>query len=200
MFLLKGMVIGFSIAAPVGPIGMLCLRRTLAEGRLVGFVSGLGAATADGMYGAIAAFGLTAVSGFLVGEQVWFRLVGGIFLLYLGGKTFISQPRNKHSSLNTGNLIKAYASTLVLTISNPVTILAFAAVFVGLGVTAGRDHASAALLVAGVFLGSTAWWLMLSEGVGLTRSRFDENGLRWVNRIAGAVIFGFGLAALSLLR
>jgi threonine/homoserine/homoserine lactone efflux protein len=201
LFLLKGLVIGFSIAAPVGPIGMLCLRRTLAEGRLVGFVSGLGAATADGMYGAIAAFGLTAVSGFLVGEQVWFRLVGGIFLLYLGAKTFFDRPSNKHSASNTGSLLKAYASTLVLTISNPVTILAFAAVFAGLGVTAGGgNHTSAALLVAGVFLGSAVWWLMLSMGVGISRSRFNETGLRWVNRIAGAVIFGFGLAALSLLR
>ncbi len=200
VFLIKGIVIGFSIAAPVGPIGMLCLRRTLTEGQLVGFISGLGAATADGMYGAIAAFGLTAVSGFLIKEELWFRLVGGVFLLYLGGKTFFSQPHNRHNASSTGGLIKAYASTLVLTISNPVTILAFAAVFAGLGVTAGKDHISAGLLVAGVFTGSASWWLILSLSVGLTRSRFNENGLRWVNRLAGAVIFGFGLAALSLLK
>ena len=201
MLLLKGLAIGFSIAAPVGPIGMLCLRRTLAEGRLVGFVSGLGAATADGLYGAVAAFGLTAVSGLLVGQQTWFRLVGGLFLLYLGVRTFLARRARAKTGPSAGSLLGAYASTLVLTISNPVTILAFAAVFAGLGVTAsGGGRYAAGLLVAGVFLGSAAWWLMLSVGVGLSRAWFSETGLRWVNRVAGAVIFAFGVAALSLLR
>jgi len=195
-FLIKGVAIGFSIAAPVGPIGALCIRRTLAEGRAIGLVSGMGAATADMVYGAIAAFGLTAVSGCLVGQQAWFGLVGGVFLLYLGVRTFAALPSRQASLPSASGLLRAYGSTFVLTLSNPVTILAFAAIFAGLSVTAGRDHISAALLVAGVFLGSAAWWVILSTGVGASRAWFSDAGMRWVNRVAGVVIAMFGVAAL----
>lgn len=194
--LLRGIVIGFAIAAPVGPIGALCIRRTLADGRSVGLASGLGAATADAIYGAIAAFGLTAVSAFLVGHQLWLGLIGGIFLLYLGVTTFVARPASATLSLSPSGLPKAYGSTLVLTLSNPVTILAFAAIFAGLGITAGSDHGQAALLVLGVFLGSATWWVMLSVGVSASRGWFSDRGMCWVNRIAGVVIAGFGLAAL----
>lgn len=196
-FLVKGLVIGFSIAAPVGPIGALCVRRTLAEGRRIGLASGLGAASADMVYGAMAAFGLTAVSDFLVGQQMWFGLVGGVFLLYLGVRTFVAPPSRDAPSASASGLLRAYGSTFVLTLSNPVTILAFAAIFAGLGVTVGADHVSAALLVLGVFLGSAAWWVILSTGVGASRRWFDGAGMRWANRIAGVVIAGFGVAALS---
>jgi len=196
LFFLKGLAIGFSIAAPVGPIGALCIRRTLAYGRAVGLASGLGAATADMVYGAIAAFGLTAVSGFLVAQQMWFGLVGGVFLLYLGVRTFVARPTGRSSAPLPSGLMKAYGSTFVLTLSNPVTILAFAAIFAGLGITAGRDHGTAALLVLGVFLGSAIWWVILSAGVGASRGLFNEGGMRWVNRVAGVVIAAFGAAAL----
>jgi len=195
-FLLKGLAIGFSIAAPVGPIGALCIRRTLAHGRAVGLASGLGAATADMVYGAIAAFGLTAVSGFLVAQQMWFGLVGGVFLLYLGVRTFVARPTGQGSAPSPSGLARAYGSTFLLTLSNPVTILAFAAIFAGLGITAGRDHGTAALLVLGVFLGSAIWWVILSAGVGASRGLFNEGGMRWVNRVAGVVIAAFGAAAL----
>ena len=196
-FLMKGILIGFSIAAPVGPIGVLCIRRTLAEGRATGFVSGLGAATADAIYGCIAGFGLTLVTRFLMDQQVWLRLFGGAFLCYLGVKTVLSRPAKQAASAKGSGLAGAYGSTFLLTLTNPMTILSFAAVFAGLGLaSAGGSYASASILVLGVFAGSALWWLMLSGGVSLLRSRFDVPGLEWVNRISGVIITGFGVVAL----
>jgi threonine/homoserine/homoserine lactone efflux protein len=195
--LLRGLAIGFAIAAPVGPIGVLCIRRTLADGRTAGFVSGLGAATADALYGAVAAFGLTLVSNLLVRQQGWLRLVGGLFLCYLGLKTFVARPAERAATAAGRGLLGAYGSTLVLTLTNPTTILSFAAIFAGLGLGApGGGPAGAAAMVVGVFLGSAAWWLLLSGGVGLLRARVDVRGLAWVNRLSGAVIGAFGLLAL----
>jgi len=196
-FLFRGIVIGFSIAAPVGPIGVLCIRRTLADGRAAGLVSGLGAATADAMYGCVAGFGLTFVSSFLVGQQTWLRLIGGAFLCYLGIRTFLAAPADKVASAKGNGIVGAYASTLFLTLTNPLTILAFAAVFAGLGLanTSG-NYFSAAILVLGVFVGSALWWLLLSGGVSLFRDRFKARELRWVNRISGAIITIFGALAL----
>lgn len=196
-FLLKGILLGFAIAAPVGPIGVLCIRRTLAEGRRVGFVSGLGAATADLFYGAVAAFGLTAVSSLLVAQQFWLALLGGGFLIYLGVRTFFSKPAAQAAEARRGGLWGAYLSTFLLTLTNPATILSFVAVFAGLGL-GGTDgsFSGAALLVIGVFLGSAGWWLLLSAAVGLLRGRVTPAALVWVNRIAGLVLVGFGLVAL----
>lgn len=196
---LRGLVIGFSIAAPVGPIGVLCIRRTLADGRLAGFLSGMGAASADMFYGAVAAFGLTAIQKLLLGQSNWLRIVGGIFLLYLGVKTFFSAPAEKAVTETRGGLFGAYLSTFFLTITNPLTILSFIAIFAGLqlGETDG-NYASASLMVLGVFLGSATWWLTLSTGVSLLREKFTPALLIWVNRLAGFIIFAFGIAALFL--
>ncbi len=201
-FFVRGLVIGFAIAAPVGPIGILCIRRTLAHGRLAGFVSGLGAATADAAYGAVSGFGLTFVAGFLIGQQDWLRLVGGAFLLYLGVRTFVARPTDRSADAQGTGLLGAYASTLALTLTNPMTILSFAAIFAGLGLAgAAGNYASASTLVLGVFLGSAAWWFILSAGAGAVRERMTPAGLRWVNRASGAIIAGFGLLALGgLLR
>jgi threonine/homoserine/homoserine lactone efflux protein len=204
--LLRGLLIGFSIAAPVGPIGVLVIRRTLADGRATGFSSGMGAASADAIYGCVAAFGLTTVSGFLVDQQLWMRLVGGVFLVYLGQRTFRQRPAEEReaptANARHAGLTGAYASTLFLTITNPSTILSFAAVFAGLGLAGqGAGYASATVLVAGVFLGSALWWLLLSGGVSLFRSKLGPGALRWVNRISGMIILAFGVAALlSVLR
>jgi threonine/homoserine/homoserine lactone efflux protein len=196
-FLLKGLVIGFSIAAPVGPIGVLCIRRTLAEGRAAGFVSGLGAASADAIYGSIAGFGLTLISNFLVSQQTWFRLIGGAFLCYLGLKTLLAKPTQETALAKGKGLIGAYVSTFLLTLTNPMTILSFAGIFAGLGLAnTGGDYAAAGWLVLGVFTGSAAWWLMLSGGVSLFREKFTPAGLQWVNKISGVIITGFGLYAL----
>ncbi len=201
-FFFRGVIIGFSIAAPVGPIGVLCIRRTLAEGRLSGFISGIGAATADAVYGCIAGFGLTFVSSILISQQAWLRLIGGAFLLYLGLKTFLARPAEQAPPAKGKGLAAAYASTFFLTITNPMTILSFAAIFAGLGVgSTGGNYVAGALLVSGVFVGSALWWLSLSGGVGLLRKKFNPRSLRWVNRMSGAVITVFGLLALlSLLR
>jgi len=196
-FFLKGLVIGFSIAAPVGPIGMLCLRRTLAEGRLSGFVSGLGAATADAFYGFIAGFGLTAISTFLVDQQAWLRLIGGVFLIFLGVRYFLSKPREQSLVVGKGSVVGGYVSTLFLTLTNPVTILSFAGIFAGLGLgSTSQDYGSAIALVAGVFTGSAAWWFVLSAIASLFRAKVTFERLRWVNRISGIIIAGFGVAAL----
>ena len=193
---LQGAVVGFAIAAPVGPIGVLCIRRTLANGRVAGLVSGLGAATADATYGGIAAFGVTFLLTLLISQQVSIRLLGGLFLLLLGVRTFLSAPRDPHRNPE-GSLAGDYLSTFALTLSNPVTMVAFAAIFAGLGITGqGGNYAAAALLVSGVFTGSASWWVILSSVVSALRGTFNSNRIQWVNRISGLVIGGFGVATL----
>ncbi|MCW4052074.1 MAG: LysE family translocator [Candidatus Bathyarchaeota archaeon] len=200
-FLLSGAIIGFSIAAPVGPIGVLCIRRTLAEGRASGLVSGLGAATADAIYGFIAGFGLTFVSNFLINQQVWLRLVGGAFLCYFGLRTFLSKPAEQAALIKGKGLAGSYASTFFLTITNPMTIISFAAIFAGLGVGgASESYVSAAVLVLGVFTGSALWWFILSGVTNVFRTKFNSGKLRWVNRISGMIIAGFGVIALLSLK
>jgi threonine/homoserine/homoserine lactone efflux protein len=200
-FFLRGLIIGFSIAAPVGPIGVLCIQRTLAEGRSTGFVSGLGAATADGIYGCIGAFGVTFISNLLISHQIWFRLVGGCFLCYLGLKTFLSRPAEHSATAKSNGVLGAYLSTFFLTLTNPLTILFFAAIFAGMGAASGRaTYVSATLLVFGVFTGSALWWLMLSSGVDMFRTKSTPQGSLWVNRISGVIITGFGVLALLSLR
>lgn len=205
LFLLRGLLIGFAIAAPVGPIGLLCIQRTLQDGRKSGFISGLGAASADTVYGFIAAFGLTFISTFLIEQQRWLSLIGGLFLLFLGVKTFLTPQTGDAAdgiSAENGNLATAYLSTFLLTLTNPVTILSFVAIFAGLGLSAeAGNYGSAALLVVGVFFGSAAWWLLLSGIVSLLRKRFNRRIMQWVNRGAGIMIAGFGaVALLSILR
>jgi threonine/homoserine/homoserine lactone efflux protein len=196
---LEGIIIGFAIAAPVGPIGVLCIRRTLAEGRISGFVSGLGAATADAVYGSVAALGLTFVTNLLVDGESWLRLVGGAFLIFLGLRTFLAHPAERAAPAARSGLPGAYASTFILTLTNPTTILSFAAIFAGLGAAgdANGDALSAMLLVLGVFLGSAAWWFVLSGATSLFRARLSARGLRWVNRISGTVLAAFGVLAVS---
>jgi len=200
-FFLRGLVIGFSIAAPVGPIGVLCIRRTLTEGMGRGLVSGLGAATADAIYGSIAAFGLTFISNILIQEQFWFRLMGGLFLCYLGAKASWANPRREGLSIENPGLLHAFGSTLFLTLTNPLTILSFAAIFAALGMGGGdSNYLSAGIMVAGVFIGSALWWLILSGGVSLLGRKLSPSMLKWVNRISGAIIMAFGLLALLSLR
>ena len=195
----RGVVLGFTIAAAVGPISLLCIRRTLAEGRLVGIVSGLGVATADATYGAVAAFGLTAVTDLLVDWRRALGVVGGAFLLWLAWRTFKSVPSETATAGNgegRRGLPGAYLSTLGLTLTNPMTILSFAALFVGLGVTGG-DAAGATLLTLGVFTGSAMWWVILVTAVGAFRSRLTPTGLRRVNIVSGLVIGAFGIVAIA---
>ncbi|MZP31098.1 LysE family transporter [Heliobacterium undosum] len=195
---LKGLLIGLAVAAPVGPIGILCIRRSLAEGWRAGFVSGLGAATADALYGCIAAFGLTAVAQLLMQAAVGLKWVGGAFLCYLGYQTFRSRPSETAVETKKSTLAAAYATTLSLTATNPATIISFAAIFAGLGMGSGGGTGvgSALEMVLGVFAGSALWWMFLSSAVSLLRSRLDGHALVWVNRLSGTILLGFGMWAL----
>lgn len=203
-FLFKGMGIGLAVAVPVGPIGLLCIQRTLNDGRLNGLLSGLGAASADTVFGFIAAFGLTLISTFLLEQKAWLAGLGGLYLCYLGVQMLRSASATAAVSaaeLDTENekssVLAAYLSTLLLTLTNPMTILTFLAIYAGLGLAAGTgDYSSASLLVMGVFLGSAAWWLLLSGVADRLRDYVTANVLRWVNVVAGCVIIGFGLFAL----
>ncbi|MEW4327303.1 LysE family transporter [Rossellomorea marisflavi] len=197
IFLLKGLLIGFTVAAPVGPIGILCINRTLSKGRLTGFVSGLGAASADAIYGCIAAFGLTFITSFLISQKLWLQLIGGLFLCYLGIQTYRSRPAGHAASARGGGLLKSYTSVFFLTVTNPMTILFFIGIFSGIGLgKSSFDMSSALLMVTGVFLGSAAWWLSLSFGVSLFRKKFSDDSLAWINRLSGIIVFGFGVFAL----
>jgi threonine/homoserine/homoserine lactone efflux protein len=198
---LKAFVIGLSIAAPVGPIGVLCIRRTLVSGRRIGFASGLGAATADAFYGAVAAFGLTFLFRFFVQNAGPLHVIGGAVLLLIGLRTMFSRQDTPGAAdaaaRPSGGLLPAYGSTLFLTITNPMTIVSFAAVFAVIAPAGGLDYRSAAETVMGVFAGSAAWWLVLSMGVGAVRQAAGAPLLRWVSRASGGVIAGFGAAQLA---
>jgi threonine/homoserine/homoserine lactone efflux protein len=196
--LVQGSVLGFTIAAAVGPISLLVVRRTLADGRLVGLVSGLGVATADATYGAIAAFGLTALSDVLVDWRRGLGIVGGTFLLWLAWRTLRAVPGDAVAEPSTvrQGLAAAYLSTLGLTLANPMTILSFAALFVGLGVRGGSGAGAAAMTI-GVFGGSAAWWVVLTSAVGGLRARITPRWVRRINIVSGLLIGGFALVAIA---
>lgn len=190
----KGLIIGFMIAAPVGPINVLCVRRTIVQGRVVGFVSGMGAACADTLFGAVAAFGLVFIHALLMGERFWLGVAGGAVLIVIGVRTLLAPPPQARDVAEQKlNLIGDFTSTFLLTLTNPVTIMSFLAAFTLFGVQdgGGADEPDSWLLLAGVFAGATAWWLLLTMGVGLFQHRFDANGLRWANRVAGILILAF---------
>ncbi len=200
LFWFKGMLIGFAIAAPVGPIGLLCLQRTLTRGRWAGLLSGVGAASADAVYGCIAGFGLASLAHLLLAWRMELQVIGGLFLLYLAWRTWRTPPAGEQACVrpNRVGLLGDYLSTLALTLANPVTVLAFLAIFAGLGLAAeGRDFAAAGWLVLGVFAGSLLWWLLLVGGVGLLRGRLTPAALGGINRVSGALVAGFGLWALA---
>ena len=203
-FFVKGLVVGLIIGVPVGPVGILCLRRTIFEGRLAGLASGFGAATGDALFGAIAGFGLTAVSDLLLGYQNWLRFAGACFLFYIGGRALLREPQVKlGEGHDSQGMLRNYASTFVLTIANPVTVLALLGIFASLGL-AGEEATwgRASLLVFGVWVGSLSWWLALSLGASAFRASFDARFLAWINRGSGGILLlsGAGLLALLVFR
>lgn len=196
---LKGIFIGFAMAVPVGPIGIMCIRKTLTEGRLRGLIIGLGAATADMFYGCVAAFGLTIISNTLVSQKIWIRLVGGALLFFLGVRTFRAHPADPNFPVKSSGIFRSYLTTVFLTLTNPMTIFSFIAVFAILGLGTGLGYFSASALVVGIFIGSGLWFLLLSSGVTLFRKKLDLVGLRWVNKIAGILIIISGVIAIMSL-
>ena len=201
-FLLKGIVVGIVIAVPVGPVGILCIRRTILSGRLAGLSSGLGAATADSLFGIIAGFGLTVISNWLLGYQDWLKLIGAAFLLYVGGKALFTAPDVEETTQNDRDtLIRNFASTFVLTLTNPITLLSFVAIFAAVGLTGqAATVTTVGILVVGIWLGSLLWWLGLSIGAGLWRRVLDEHHLRWINRGSGGILLlcGIGLVGMVI--
>jgi threonine/homoserine/homoserine lactone efflux protein len=195
-FLARGLAVGFTIAAAVGPISLLTIRRTLAHGRVYGLASGMGVALADASYGGIAAFGLTAITAVLVGARSALAVIGGGFLVALGIRTMLAPvPTRAVEIVERPGLVGAFLSIYGLTMTNPMTILSFGAIFAGLGL-AGGSGAEAALLTLGVFLGSAGWWVLLTTLVGALRERITPRVMTWINRLSGAALVGFGVVAL----
>jgi len=192
-YFLKGIVIGFAMAIPLGPIGVMCIRKTLTERKIYAIAIGFGAATADLLYGSVAAFGLTMISSTLVTYKVWIRLIGGALLLLLGVKIFFSKPKTIVEQNNNKSVLRTYLSTVFLTLTNPFTIFAFIAVFNSLGLGSGLSYFSAATLVFGIFIGSSAWFFLLSSGVTIFKKRLNLSALMWVNRVAGLLVIISGL-------
>ncbi|MCR8849828.1 LysE family transporter [Rossellomorea sp. SC111] len=196
MLLLKSFILGFSVSAPVGPIGLLCIQRVLSRGVTAGFLTGLGAATANIIYSSIAAFGFTVASAFMLEQQFYLKIIGMIFLVYLGIKTFHKKPPQDSARVKGESSFQLFASTLLLMITNPVTIVNFAAMFAGLGFSGESSSLQMAVsLILGVFMGAVTWWLLLSIGVNLFKKSITPH-LPIVNKTAGILLIL--LAFLSL--
>jgi threonine/homoserine/homoserine lactone efflux protein len=195
LFFIKGLIIGFAMAVPIGPVGILCIRKTLAEGHSRGLIIGLGAATADSLYGSIAAFSLTFITDMIANQQFWLRLVGGALLIFLGIRTFRAKRKDAAIPFENKGMLGSYVSAFLLALTNPVTIFAFVAVFAAFGVGQRLGIVSACILVLGVFSGSYLWFLTLSYVATIFRKKLDSGGLRWVNRISGILIMLSGIAA-----
>jgi len=196
--LIEGVIIGFVVAVPVGPLGLLCINRALSVGPLCGFFSGLGVATADALAAGAAALGISLISTFLLDHQIVLRLVGGIFLCFLGIKIYRTEPGVQRASPGNGNgLLHTYVTTFLLTLSNPATILSFVAIYAGWGVESLRGHyLSAAVLMLGVFIGSALWWVVMFLGITAYRDRFSTQLLGSIHRVSGTIIAGFGFVVL----
>ena len=196
-FPLLAIILGLSIAAPLGPIGILVIRRTLVCGKISGIATGLGAATADGIYAFIAAFGLTIIAEMLAGHILLIRILGGLFLVYLGGRIFLSLPVGDPGIAADGSLWEDYATAVLLTLTNPMTLLSFTSIFAVLDANGtSQDYCAAALVVTGIITGSVLWWLILVSGTSVFQSRCNGRNLGLINKISGSVIIVFGIIAL----
>ena len=196
-YLLNGIVIGFSASVPLGPIGVLCIQKTINKGRLSGFFSGLGAATADTIYAVISGFGLTIISNFIINQQTYLKIFGSFVLLYLGIKIFLTNPGIQiRKQSKDKRLFHDFLSIFLLTISNPITLFVFAAVFTGFGIVESKSgFGSIAELVTGVLFGATLWWTILTTLISVFRNRIRLRNLLWINKISGVLIIGFGIFA-----
>jgi threonine/homoserine/homoserine lactone efflux protein len=197
IYILKGIAIGFALAAPVGPLGVICIRRTLAHGSKRGLLVGLSAAVADILYGIVAAFGVTLISDFIYHQQQWIRLVGGFFLIILGYHILRSHPLTETETNGTNGHIRAFFSTFLLALTNPMTVFTFAAVFASVGLKEiTSNHIYGLFLVAGIFLGTMGWFTLLTTLVHFFKEKINTDGISLVNKIAGSVLILFGIIAL----
>jgi len=196
MFFLKGLLIGFAMAIPIGPIGVLCIRKTLAEGHSRGLIIGLGGATADSLYGGVAAFGVKFVSDVIVSGELWVHLLGGGLLLFLGYRTIRAKRKDPILPFDNKGFWGSYVSSFLLALANPLTMFAFVAVFAAFGLGSRLSFISAAILVVGVFSGTCLWFFSLGYVATFYRKRLNRGGLRWVNRISGGLIIVSGAIVL----
>lgn len=204
ILIMSGVLMGLVAAVPIGPVNLICIRRTFAYGSLNGFVSGLGAALGDGVFAAITGLGLTWIAQLIEGYATVIELIGGGMLVWIGFKTFThppllpSCPEDNGSEKGATSLARAMASTFALTITNPATLLFFTSMFAGLGGLAGGAGSfnDATFVVAGVVGGSAGWWLALTTLIGLFHTRIDERAMRIINRSSGLLLMTFGLAVL----
>lgn len=193
----KGLIIGFSVAAIIGPISLMCIRRTIAEGQLVGIAIGIGSACADAIFALIAGFGITLIADIIIKHLLMLRIMGGLFLVYLGTRIFFERVPEKVASITASGFIGTVASTLLLTLTNPMTIFSFSAIFAGLGISCTPSEPGPIITLAiAVFLGALAWWIILTSFLRLFHARVNQKTLIIINRIAGGLIAAFGLAAL----
>ncbi len=190
---LKGILIGVAIAAPVGPIGMLCVQKSLRGGFLIGLSAGIGAAIADAIYGAIAASSLTFIMDFLLKKAVILNVLGSIFLCYIGIKMLLPHLRVKSIKDAQTSYLHTMGNTFFLTITSPITVLAFIAIFSGIGLQPTHDYLDAGILVSGVFIGSIIWWVILAGIISYFRKSIDLDKLIIVDKFAGVVLLVFGL-------
>ena len=197
---IHGIIIGIALAAPVGPIAFMCIQRSLAHGRLHGITSGLGIATADAVYAAIAAFGLALISDFLLARQWFFRLFGGIALIAVGLRIFFAAPPEASQKPGDESYLTDFTTMLAFTLANPLTILFFTIIIPGFGVViSGSTWVTPAIFVLGVFLGEMGWWVFLCGTLGSMRDYLTRERLHLINRLAGLVITAFGVVLLATL-
>lgn len=193
----QAILIGFLIALPVGPIGVLCINRSLLGGFIPGLVTGLGAATADAVYGLIAVLGLTAITSFLVTSETYIKLIGGIALCYLAVKILLKKKSNTSVDNSRKSNAISYITTFFLTLTNPATIISFAAVFAALGLGYKfKGIYPSIIMVTGVFIGSLLWWIFLSGGVSLLREKINVKFINYIGLISGSLILIFGLVCI----
>jgi threonine/homoserine/homoserine lactone efflux protein len=200
---INGLLLGFSVAAPVGPIGILCINRTINKNFAAGFVSGLGAATVDLLFGSIAGLGLTIISNFLIAQKVWFQICGLALLIYLGIKTIRKKDKNVEFNYTVDKgLANDYLSTILVAVTNPITILFFTAAFTGLGLAKSVNSTSSAIqLITGVFTGSCLWWLILSGLTQRLKKKISKRFLHAIDFGSGILLLLFGLLILiNLIR
>ncbi len=200
-FFFKGFLVGIIISAPIGPVGALCIQRTMNNGKLSGILSGIGSAVGDSIFAVIAIFGLSFISGFLDEKEAWFRIGGGIILLYFGLRVYLSKPQDFSKKNNEVNHFGTIGSALLLTISNPLVILSIIAVFAVLGiVNPTSSYPSTVLLILGVFSGAVFLWIVTCNILSNYRARMGQKGVLLINRITGLFILACsGYAFLSLL-
>ncbi len=199
-FFLKGLAVGFVIAAPVGPVGMMCIHRTITDGKIFGFVTGLGAAIADTLYGCIAAFGLGFLAAELINYQMPLRGFGGAVLCVIGLRALLNRRAPNPAAPKRDQYFRMFVSTFFITVTNPLTILSFVAIFAAIGIAEVREQMGWGIaLVAGVFIGSSAWWAILTSIAGIFHKRLDDSSAIWVGRFSGVVILGFGFVLLASL-